>query len=69
MAENDDYFASYDDLGVHEVMLKDRPRTLAYKNFLEKNKHLIEGKIVMDVGAGTGVLSMFAAKCGARKVI
>lgn len=62
------YFASYEDLSVHELMLKDRPRTLAYKNFIEKNAALIEGKVVMDVGAGTGILSLFAAKAGAKKV-
>ena len=67
-SESDEYFSSYDDLGVHELMLKDRPRTLAYKEFLEKNQHLLQGKTVMDVGAGTGILSLFAAKCGAKKV-
>lgn len=65
---SDAYFSSYDDLNVHELMLKDKPRTLAYRDFLEKNRNFIEGKVVMDVGAGTGILSMFAAKFGARKV-
>jgi len=32
------------------------------------NRHLFEGKIVLDVGSGTAILCMFAAKAGAKHV-
>ena len=50
-------------------MLKDTIRTDAYRNFIYDNQHLFKGKIVLDVGCGTGILSMFCAKAGAAKVI
>ncbi|XP_055386139.1 uncharacterized protein LOC129615095 [Condylostylus longicornis] len=62
------YFTDYEDLEVHEVMLKDRHRQEAYFNAIMSNKHLFEGKVILDVGAGTGILSMFAAKAGAKLV-
>lgn len=53
---------------VHELMLKDRPRQEAYYNAILNNKDLFKDKVVMDVGAGTGILSAFCAKAGARLV-
>jgi protein arginine N-methyltransferase 3 len=50
-------------------MLKDTIRTDAYRDFIYDNKHLFQGKVVLDVGCGTGILSMFCAKAGAAKVI
>merc|ERR1719354_842281 len=49
-------------------MLKDEVRTLTYRNSMYHNKHLFKDKIVLDVGCGTGILSMFAAKAGAKQV-
>lgn len=54
--------------GIHEEMLKDQVRTLTYRNSIYHNKHLFRGKIVLDVGCGTGILSMFAARAGAKHV-
>lgn len=64
----DYYFASYSHFQIHEDMLKDEIRTLAYKDAIMKNWHLFEGKTVLDIGAGTGILSIFAAKAGAKHV-
>ncbi len=68
MTSSDYYFNSYAHFGIHEEMLKDEVRTKSYMRAIMDNPHLFEGKTVMDVGSGTGVLSIFAAKAGAKKV-
>ena len=51
--------------GIHEEMLKDSVRTRTYMNAIMRNGFLFKDKIVLDVGCGTGILSLFAAKVGA----
>lgn len=68
MTSSDYYFNSYAHFGIHEEMLKDDVRTRSYMRAILDSPHLFEGKTVMDVGCGTGVLSIFAAKAGAKKV-
>lgn len=53
---------------VHRLMLKDRPRQKAYQEAILSNRKLFAGKTVLDVGAGTGILSIFCAQAGASKV-
>jgi len=65
----DYYFDSYSHFGIHEEMLKDEVRTMSYRNSIVNNKHLFKDKVVLDVGCGTGILSMFAAQAGAKMVI
>lgn len=63
------YADSYAHFGIHEEMLKDEVRTLSYRNAIQNNPHLFKDKVVLDVGCGTGILCMFAARAGAKKVI
>lgn len=67
-AKLDYYFDSYSHFGIHEEMLKDSVRTDGYRKAIMFNKHLFKDKVVLDVGCGTGILSMFASKAGAKKV-
>ncbi|KAJ6862813.1 protein arginine N-methyltransferase 1.1-like isoform X1 [Populus alba x Populus x berolinensis] len=64
----DYYFDSYSHFGIHEEMLKDVVRTKTYQNVIYQNKFLFKDKVVLDVGAGTGILSLFCAKAGAAHV-
>ncbi|KAK1239539.1 hypothetical protein MKX07_000993 [Trichoderma sp. CBMAI-0711] len=63
------YFESYAYNDIHETMLKDTVRTEAYRDFIYNNKDIFKGKVVLDIGCGTGILSMFCAKAGAARVI
>ncbi|XP_068604098.1 protein arginine N-methyltransferase 6 [Brachionichthys hirsutus] len=62
------YFDSYTDVTIHEEMLADHVRTNAYRTAILRNSESLRDKVVLDVGAGTGVLSIFCVQAGARKV-
>merc|ERR1712087_1089324 len=64
----DYYFDSYSHFGIHEEMLKDKVRTGTYRRSILDNKHLFEGKVILDIGCGTGILCMFAADTGAKQI-
>ncbi|XP_077419123.1 protein arginine N-methyltransferase 3 [Vanacampus margaritifer] len=67
--EDEAYFSSYGHYGIHEEMLKDKVRTESYRDFIYSNPEVFRDKVVLDVGCGTCILSMFAAKAGAKQVI
>lgn len=54
---------------IHAVMIQDQVRTSSYAHFILKNPNLFRDAIVLDVGCGTGILSLFAARSGAKRVI
>ncbi|KAJ9124202.1 hypothetical protein QFC22_000999 [Naganishia vaughanmartiniae] len=67
--DNDSYyFDSYAANDIHELMLRDTTRTVSYGRFIMSNPAVFKDKLVMDVGCGTGILSMFAARAGAKHV-
>lgn len=53
---------------IHRLMLEDESRTMAYQNAILGNDVYFKDKTVMDVGCGTGILSIFCAQAGAKKV-
>lgn len=53
---------------IHSVMIQDKVRTATYAKFILESAELFRDAIVLDVGCGTGILSLFAAKAGAKRV-
>ncbi|CAA0831436.1 Probable protein arginine N-methyltransferase 3 [Striga hermonthica] len=66
---NKKYFSSYGSFGIHREMISDKVRTDAYRQAILENPSLLRNAVVMDVGCGTGILSLFAAQAGASRVI
>jgi protein arginine N-methyltransferase 3 len=62
------YFESYKGNSIHREMIEDKVRTEGYQHFITKYSSLFKDKIVLDVGCGTGILSLFCARAGAKKV-
>jgi len=62
------YFYYYGMLQHQANMLQDHIRTGTYFAALTENAADFQGKAVMDVGCGSGILSFFAAQAGARVV-
>ncbi|CAF0798860.1 unnamed protein product [Adineta ricciae] len=62
------YFQFYGYLSQQQNMMQDYIRTSTYQRAILDNSIDFADKVVLDVGAGSGILSFFAAQAGARKV-
>lgn len=62
------YFQFYGYLSQQQNMMQDFVRTSTYQKAINGNYSDFNDKIVLDVGAGSGILSFFAAQAGAKKV-
>lgn len=68
LEDDDAYFKSYAHFGIHYEMLSDKVRTETYRDAIVMNADILKDKVVLDLGCGTGILSMFAASAGASTV-
>lgn len=62
------YFQFYGYLSQQQNMMQDFVRTSTYQKAINGNFVDFNDKVILDVGAGSGILSFFAAQAGARKV-
>lgn len=62
------YFQFYGYLSQQQNMMQDFVRTSTYQRAIYSNSQDFHNKIVLDVGAGSGILSFFAVQAGAAKV-
>lgn len=60
------FIPDYDSLFIHKSMLRDQARTAAYIAAIAEV--VKPGAVVVDLGTGTGILSLAAARAGAGKV-
>lgn len=62
------YFQFYGYLSQQQNMMQDYVRTSTYQKAIHSNSIDFTDKVILDVGAGSGILSFFALQAGARKV-
>eukprot|EP00569_Conticribra_weissflogii_P005892 CAMPEP_0171345122 /NCGR_PEP_ID=MMETSP0878-20121228/20895_1 /TAXON_ID=67004 /ORGANISM="Thalassiosira weissflogii, Strain CCMP1336" /LENGTH=454 /DNA_ID=CAMNT_0011848467 /DNA_START=384 /DNA_END=1748 /DNA_ORIENTATION=- len=62
------YFCAYSQLYHQKQMLTDHNRMAAYHAAIVGNSDVFKDKVVMDVGTGSGILAVWAAQAGAKRV-
>ncbi|MDP6125033.1 MAG: 50S ribosomal protein L11 methyltransferase, partial [Candidatus Latescibacteria bacterium] len=60
------FIPKYEALAVHRLMLRDEVRIETFQRAIKDN--VSAGDVVIDYGAGTGILSVFAVQAGASRV-
>ncbi|KAI8052644.1 S-adenosyl-L-methionine-dependent methyltransferase [Thamnidium elegans] len=66
--QDSQYFKYYSQLQHQQNMLQDNVRTSTYRKAIMLNRKEFNNKLVLDVGAGSGILSYFAIQAGANHV-
>lgn len=54
---------------LHLEMLTDQPRTTKYHHVILQNRESLRGKVILDVGCGTGIISLFCAHHAQPKAV
>lgn len=67
--QDEEYFHSYGALNLHWEMLSDKPRTTAYRMAIKQHSAYLKDKVILDVGCGTGILSLFCVREGDCKKV
>lgn len=67
--QDDEYFGSYGTLRLHLEMLSDQSRTETYREVVISNSASLRNKKVMDLGCGTGIISLFCAQLAQPSVV
>jgi len=68
VSSSEQYFQFYGYLSQQQNMMQDYIRTGTYQRAMLQNFVDFRDKVVLDVGAGSGILSFFAMQAGAKKV-
>lgn len=64
-----EFFSSYDDVKVHSLMLEDVERVMKYQEAIIEYHQYFTGKVILDAGSGTGILSLLVSKHGNPKKV
>ncbi|XP_053327935.1 protein arginine N-methyltransferase 2, partial [Spea bombifrons] len=67
--QDDEYYGSYQTLKLHLEMLSDVPRTETYREVIKRNRASLLGKHILDLGCGTGIISLFCAQLAQPKAV